>query len=305
MSFEDKNKSSPSFNIFNENKKEDEEEIQNEYKIIKKEEKINLKDLERIITESKQEDKIEKNKEEKLEEKYKKMKDKKEDSNHPSQDEILENELSIIKKKNLSKYLMVNNQFKPLAINESERNIEHNKLKYKQCKLYKFVGKTLFIFLDKYENPLIIIGPDWPMYICFCGIITLIMLVIYLTLWKYLGFIMRILGYICFFVYFISYTHCSLYNPGYPKNDDGRNFGYPKEEFNYCSKCKFYVKKNNYVYHCFDCDICIEKHDHHCPWTGHCIGKNNYYTFVIFVTFSFFIIIYIASAICIGTIELM
>jgi hypothetical protein len=29
------------------------------------------------------------------------------------------------------------------------------------------------------------------------------------------------------------------------------------------------------VVHCYDCDICIKGHDHHCPWTGKCIGEGN------------------------------
>ena len=38
------------------------------------------------------------------------------------------------------------------------------------------------------------------------------------------------------------------------------------------------------VSHCKICNICVEKFDHHCPWIGNCIGKNNYkyfYTFVV------------------------
>ena len=231
---------------------------------------------------------------------------KKKESPNSSKDQILGNVINKIRKPALNKYLMVNKQFKPPVIESEEESVKNNykPLKMKKHKLYKFVGRCLFLFLDKSENPLLIIGPHWPMYLCFCSLISLIMLGIYLKIWNEIGLLMRILGYICYWTYFISYTHCSLYNPGYPKNDMGRNFGSPRDEFHYCKICRFYLRKNKYASHCFDCDICIENYDHHCPWTGHCIGRNNYYSFYIFIGSSFFIIVYFSVAISIGASKL-
>ncbi len=36
------------------------------------------------------------------------------------------------------------------------------------------------------------------------------------------------------------------------------------------------------IEHCEDCNVCILNYDHHCVWTGKCIGKYNYYAFYIF-----------------------
>ena len=270
----------------------EEEEITNENNI-NNDSRITLEDLTNIIYEQ-DNNKVEENHQDELN-------DIEKENKNNSKDEILENELSQIKKQRLSRYLMVDGRFVS-TVSETEEQLKNkiDPLKPKKFKLFKKEGRCLFAFIDRYGNPLLIIGPNIVMYVCFCGIISLIMLGIYLTLWNKLGYIMRILGNICFWTYFISYTHCSLINPGYPKNDLGRNYGSPNKDYYYCNLCHFYVRRDKFASHCFDCDICIENFDHHCPWTGHCIGKNNLYSFYIFIGFSFFIILYLATAICVG-----
>ena len=42
--------------------------------------------------------------------------------------------------------------------------------------------------------------------------------------------------------------------------------------------------------HCMDCRVCIEEYDHHCPWTGKCIGKRNvryFYAWLFFLVLAF------------------
>ena len=48
--------------------------------------------------------------------------------------------------------------------------------------------------------------------------------------------------------------------------------------------------------HCFDCNVCVEGYDHHCPWTGKCIGKKNLPFFYIFLMSILFVFGYFVLA---------
>ncbi len=79
-----------------------------------------------------------------------------------------------------------------------------------------------------------------------------------------------------------------MINPGIPQ----REFYIPyfmkkikgdKKNFQKCSKCNILIPKSFKVTHCNICQICVREQDHHCPWTGKCIGKFNLISFYIFV----------------------
>lgn len=62
-------------------------------------------------------------------------------------------------------------------------------------------------------------------------------------------------------------------------------------EYKYCITCKIYRDPRSshvlptFLIQCSDCDNCVENFDHHCPFTGNCIGIRNYRSFVLFLTF--------------------
>ena len=54
-------------------------------------------------------------------------------------------------------------------------------------------------------------------------------------------------------------------------------------DFKLCRECMLHHSGDVETVHCFECGVCIENYDHHCPWTGKCIGKYTLWTFYGFV----------------------
>ncbi|KAJ0397769.1 hypothetical protein ATCC90586_005605 [Pythium insidiosum] len=52
------------------------------------------------------------------------------------------------------------------------------------------------------------------------------------------------------------------------------------ERRRYCDVCD--VEQPRDAEHCEDCGVCVDGYDHHCPWMGKCIGRNNMHAFKMF-----------------------
>jgi len=90
----------------------------------------------------------------------------------------------------------------------------------------------------------------------------------------------------------ISLVYCGTRDPGIvprrmcEENDcdikprivlpDGR-----KVMLRYCYACHIY--RGPRTHHCGVCNNCVDQFDHHCPWTGTCIGAHNYRPFLWFL----------------------
>ena len=160
--------------------------------------------------------------------------------------------------------------------------------------IYLKLGNTYTFFGDKDGSPYIVIGPHWFMYAWFCSIMSAIYLFFFIHYWNHMNFLFKLTGLIAYLTYFISYTFIFVSNPGIPKYDENAILGKPREKYTFCRRCGIWRNMDKNAYHCFDCDICIEGYDHHCPWTGKCVAKNNVNGFYVFLVsilgaFCFFI----------------
>jgi palmitoyltransferase ZDHHC9/14/18 len=55
----------------------------------------------------------------------------------------------------------------------------------------------------------------------------------------------------------------------------------PKLNYSKCNFCQ--VVRPSTAHHCYDCDVCVDNLDHHCPWTGKCIGRKTLMRFYVFL----------------------
>lgn len=161
---------------------------------------------------------------------------------------------------------------------------------------YKKIGNTYTFLSDRNGNPLFIIGPHWPMFFCFSSVMSGGLFLFFFCFWQYLHIIFKIAGVLNYSTYIISYTYTSLINPGYPKNDLDSRTGEPRSKFRFCDNCKMWVNVEKKTNHCFECNICVEGYDHHCPWTGKCIGRRNISSFYVFIISTLFLFAYIVCA---------
>jgi len=151
--------------------------------------------------------------------------------------------------------------------------------KYKAGKQKRYMGNTCGFFYIKGE-PLITIGPHWPLLMCTWGVMLGFGIFVYNVQLE--GPMKTITLVVVLWQAFI-YMLTGLKNPGIASalNPHDPSISLVEEYPNFCRACR--VLRDKTTYHCEDCNVCIRGHDHHCPWTGKCIGKGNLYPFYAFL----------------------
>ena len=109
--------------------------------------------------------------------------------------------------------------------NQSKNKIRT--IEQQQSFCYKRIGNTFCFLGDKLGNPKLVIGPHWPMYICFCGFMSFIYCILFYSFWELLNPTLKLLGTVNFSIFFFSYTYIFLVNPGLPTINENSFIGLP------------------------------------------------------------------------------
>ncbi|CAI2375841.1 unnamed protein product [Moneuplotes crassus] len=155
------------------------------------------------------------------------------------------------------------------------------------CGIYEY-GNCYAMCFDKHGSPWITIGPDFCFTICLFIFLSLIYSVFlyFSTHLKSYYPILVFLGVVLVLVNLFSTLFTVFINPGHPS----KRLSVPPHR-EWCRMCNSPCLPEYETFHCDDCNKCVEYYDHHCPWFGKCIGKNNIITFYIFIA-SFMILIF-------------
>jgi DHHC palmitoyltransferase len=156
-------------------------------------------------------------------------------------------------------------------------------------------GNSVFLYRSTISSKvwpfLCILGPDWPcnLFITFPimilpGFFFLVFLWSRLTAGVIIGeFIVLVNG--------VLALSCTAFtDPGFVPKGTVESLEIAKaqaieggyiDNVTSCSFCN--ILRNSDIHHCYDCGQCVMELDHHCPWTGTCIGQQNLKMFYWFL----------------------
>ena len=137
--------------------------------------------------------------------------------------------------------------------------------------------------------PRLCVGPHWLPFLCLATVMLGFGIGFMSTLAAEVSVLNFVVGALLFVFLYYNYACAALKNPGimlagYAELPDSGSSHLD------CHRCK--IPTNELISHCYDCDVCIYKLDHHCPWTSKCIGQGNISNFYGFLAGLAAVIIY-------------
>ena len=184
------------------------------------------------------------------------------------------------------------------------------------CCRPQYVGKSILICGKKqsFFPSQCLVGPDWPCMLCTYSLISVPTILWMIWIAKPVSNWLVFLGAItwCCVIVAFSFTACSdpgiVFRPIVEEDLSSMEDGLESEKIGInenknssrnkrgesggavsrntsqlreCAQCDLY--RPDGAQHCYDCQVCVQDLDHHCPWTGKCIGKKNISCFYAFL----------------------
>jgi len=146
----------------------------------------------------------------------------------------------------------------------------------------RYFGNNI-VFAWRNKEPYFTLGPHWYLFLISWTVLELGGIFIYFKVSHTLSFKMKLLSIVLIIWQGFIFMLTGLKNPGIVTAEDPKDPELLKMATNkhFCLKCKIIKEKD--TVHCYDCRVCIKGYDHHCPWTGKCIGAGNIYPFYAFL----------------------
>eukprot|EP01038_Epipyxis_sp_PR26KG_P011251 gene11251-15096_t len=181
---------------------------------------------------------------------------------------------------------VLNEDFNDLNNNENNNIFKTNKSNFR-VNTCRQEGRVLIIgeiiSSTKYFR-YIVIGPDWP-----CALITVTMVILGSTL-IYIYLTHNQTEQIIFIILLTS-TLVGLFTVMFADPGLVRRYHHARSRhWTWCDQCESYRPLK--TVHCSTCKVCVAGYDHHCIWTGKCIGVGNISYFKIFVWSLSWLLIY-------------
>ena len=145
----------------------------------------------------------------------------------------------------------------------------------------KFGANHIILFRN--GEPFIMLGPDVKYYVWIVPIVSFLSVCIYSL--KNNSELQKFMFSLAYLFFVISYTILLVKNPGIPTNKNKIDFAELQKNYRQCDVCGCISLKNGngMTLHCQECDVCVEKFDHHCPFATKCIGRGTAIFFKIWI----------------------
>lgn len=149
---------------------------------------------------------------------------------------------------------------------------------------WRSFGRVRPYFLRNKEEPDITIGPHYWLSIVFMLFFSIFLTIFYIYFNEKVKIYEKIIGIGLGILLFTSYLYTCLVNPGIPNLDNYYLIENSTVHIKKCRECRNYIRMDMLTKHCYDCGVCVEGYDHHCPWIGKCVGRKNLFAFYVFVS---------------------